>query len=78
MKKTIFTVVYAALIAAFASGCATGLPGMPGANDQETAQTSDKNAYIEIIAETTIGMSEPRYHTTLENLSHRGRGITKW
>ena len=44
MKKTIFTVVCAALIAAFASGCAAGLPGMPGANDQETVQTSDKNA----------------------------------
>lgn len=59
MKKTILTVVCAALIAAFASGCATGLPGMSGANDQETAQTSDKNAYIEIIAETTVGQSDP-------------------
>ena len=53
MKKKIITVVCAALIAAFASGCATGLPGMPGAsNDQDTAQTSDKNAYIEIITVT--------------------------
>lgn len=52
MKKTILTVVCVALVAAFASGCATSLPGMPGAsNDQDTAQTSD-NAYIEIITVT--------------------------
>lgn len=49
MKKTILTVICVALVAAFASGCATNLSFSTGSNsDSATTATEDPNAVINV------------------------------
>ena len=72
MKKTILTVMCVTLVAAFAAGCASNLPGMPGtANDSESVPTVDKNAVIEVPAvmddDQMVFPSEDTYNTESEN-----------
>ena len=82
MKKTILTVACVALVAAFASGCASNLSGASGtAKDSDIVSSVDNNAVIEVPALTddqTAGGSDNNNEAPTNNNGYRDEDLLAW